>query len=283
MSLLRRIGKVLSAVQESVIVSNTSLNVQPSRCLSISALIASTPVTDDSWVPPEPRWWSHQKPAADKYCRQRKILPVGVRVPAIRNDAYVAPSAVVAGDVDIFDGAVIMHGTVIRGDISNVTIGPFTSIHENCVLHAARNIPTGLSPKTTVGVSVTIGAGSLIRSCNIGDLCIIGERCVLMEGSVIKSKAILEPGTVVPPTKELQGGYLYGGNPVRMIRKLTKDEMNDIGAVADDAEKFRDLYQAEELPFGTEWKRAEQVDPTEYRLAPDETSKPNWVKHPADT
>jgi carbonic anhydrase/acetyltransferase-like protein (isoleucine patch superfamily) len=191
-------------------------------------------------------------------------------------DAYIAPSAVIAGDVDIHGGAIIMHGSVVRGDLNNISIYPLATVQENCVIHAAKNSATGLPATTVIGLGATIGAGSLLRSCRIGGMAIVGERSIVMEGSVVAFKAILMPGTVVPPAKLIPEGEVWGGNPARFVRNLTHDEVAEVGHVSASHEKWRDLYVAEELPYGGNWKEAERVDPTEARLFP-EGKPPDWA------
>ena len=137
------------------------------RAVSTSAAAAGEAPPDDTWLPPDATFYVHQYPWHDKYCRQRRVMPVGPRYPALATDVYVAPSAVVAGDVDVMDGVrsatkplphcltpqrapnerstietalqvTIMHGSVVRGDLNNISIGPFSTVQENAVVHAAR-------------------------------------------------------------------------------------------------------------------------------------------------
>jgi gamma-carbonic anhydrase len=204
-------------------------------------------------------------------------MSVGLRYPSLAPDVYVAPSAVIAGDVDILDGVTIMHGSVLRGDLNNISIGAFSTVQENCVIHAAKNSATGLPASTTIGISVTVGAGSLLRSCKIDDMAVIGERSIVMEGSVVSEKAILLPGTVLPPAKFIPKGEIWGGNPATFVRKLTDDEKGEIGALSNSHEKWRELYVAEDLPYGGNWKEAERIDPAEGRLFPQEKNPPEWV------
>jgi gamma-carbonic anhydrase len=145
------------------------------RLFSSTAASSSPAPADTGWLPPEAEFYGNQHQWHDKYCRQRKVLRLGPRFPAIASDAYIAPSAVVVGDVDIADAVrpplvlriydcrmsdhatawpcrsctlhesrcalvqvTVMHGSVIRGDLNNIRIGMGSSIQENCVIHAAR-------------------------------------------------------------------------------------------------------------------------------------------------
>lgn len=79
------------------------------RAVSTSAAASGEAPPDNTWLPPDATFYVHQYPWHDKYCRQRRVMPVGPRYPALATDVYIAPSAVVAGDVDIMDGVCNRH------------------------------------------------------------------------------------------------------------------------------------------------------------------------------
>lgn len=275
--MLRRAQAAIGAARSLIAVEST----RPSSAVfSTSSVSQGTPPKDDGWLPPEPSFYAHQHQWHDKYCRQRNVMSIGPRYPAVAASAYIAPSAVVAGDVDIMDGVSIMHGAVVRGDLNNIKIGFFSSVQENCVIHAARHAAsTGMPANTSIGEAVTVGAGSMLRSCRVHSMVSIGERCIIMEGSVIESESALQAGTVVPPAKYIPSGELWGGNPAQFVRKLTHDEKLEIAQLTDEHEKWRELHDAEELPHGVLWKRAEAVDPIQDRIFP-EGDAPDWATLP---
>ena len=99
---MRRLGDIAALARS---LSSLGASSGPrNRLLSSSAAAAGQPPKDDGWIPPAPKFYPHQHQWHDKYCRQKRIMPVGPRFPALATDVYVAPSAVVAGDVDILDG-----------------------------------------------------------------------------------------------------------------------------------------------------------------------------------
>lgn len=77
------------------------------------------------------------------YRGQRKIIPLGQWLPKIAVDAYVAPNVVLAGQVNVCDGASVWAGSVLRGDLNKITVGFCSNVQERCVLHAAWSSPTG--------------------------------------------------------------------------------------------------------------------------------------------
>ncbi len=72
---------------------------------------------------------------------------------------------------------------------------------------------------------MTVGKGCLLRSTVLEDEVLLGDRCILLEGSVVETHSILAPGSVVPPGRLIPSGQLWGGNPARFVRDLTKDEV----------------------------------------------------------
>lgn len=103
------------------------------------------------------------------------------------NCNWVAPSATVIGEVVIGPFSSIWYNSVVRGDINRVDIGQFTSVGDNCVIHTAAALPTGMPAKVSIHNNVTIGAGSTIYSCEILDDVYIGEKCVIMEGAKLEA------------------------------------------------------------------------------------------------
>uniref|UniRef100_A0A7S0RDI2 Gamma carbonic anhydrase n=1 Tax=Pyramimonas obovata TaxID=1411642 RepID=A0A7S0RDI2_9CHLO len=195
----------------------------------------------------------------DLYNRQRSTIELGPRVPHIAGDAFIAPSAVVVGDVDIFDGVSIMYGAVVRGDLNNIKVGAFSNIQDKAVVHAARSSPTGLSAATTIGSFVTVGAGSILRSCAVQDNVKIGKKCIVMEGAVVEKNAILVDGTVVPPGRMIPAGQMWSGNPATYVRDCTEEEVEDIAVVAEQASELRKAHATEFLPYSTAYIDAEKL------------------------
>ena len=156
--------------------------------------------------------------------KHRVALPLYDLRPRFDNN-WVAPNATVIGEVAVSKWASIWYNSVIRGDINRVTIGSFTSIGENCVVHTAAALPTGMSAAVEIGKNCSIGSGSTLYSCHIEDDVVIGERSVVLEGARIEKGAQLTPGSVVPPGRLIPTKQLWGGNPVVFIKDLNIGEV----------------------------------------------------------
>jgi carbonic anhydrase/acetyltransferase-like protein (isoleucine patch superfamily) len=145
--------------------------------------------------------------------------------PNIAQSAYVDESAVVIGDVVIGADTSIWPMCSVRGDIHSIQIGERTNIQDGSILHVTHDseyAPGGYA--LSIGSDVTVGHNTVVHACTVEDLCLIGMGSVLLDGAVVRSGAIVGAGSLVSPRKELEGGYLWLGNPVRRVRELSDTE-----------------------------------------------------------
>ena len=145
--------------------------------------------------------------------------------PAIGNDCFIDPSAVVIGDVTLGDDCSVWPCAVIRGDMHWIRIGAKTSVQDNAVLHithSSRFNPDGWP--LTIGEEVTIGHGATLHGCTLGNRILVGIGAIVLDGAIVEDEVIIGAGTVVPPGKRLTSGYLYIGNPCRQQRPLKDKE-----------------------------------------------------------
>ena len=146
---------------------------------------------------------------------------------------------------------------MLRGDLNNITVGAMSNIQDRTVVHAARTSPTGLTAATLIGKYVTIEPGCVLRSVRVQDMCVVGARSVLLEGSMMEEGSVLAPGSVLPPARRVPAGEMWGGNPARFIRALSKDEKAAIKEVAESVAAVAYGAWADELPHGTAWREVE--------------------------
>lgn len=146
--------------------------------------------------------------------------------PRIADDAYIDPDAVVIGDVEIGEGSSVWPMTVIRGDIHHIRIGKHTSVQDGSVLHVTHAGP--FNPDgfpLVIGDEVTIGHKVMLHGCTIGNRVLIGMSAIVMDGAFVENEVVIAAGTLVPPGKVLESGFLYKGSPARQARPLTEREM----------------------------------------------------------
>jgi len=150
-------------------------------------------------------------------------------LPNIDPTAYVDDTALVIGDVEIGKDSSVWPFTIIRADVHSIRIGAQTNIQDNSVLHVTHDGPYNPGGNALqVGNKVTVGHRVILHGCTIHDSCLIGMGATIMDGAVIHQNTVVGAGSLVTPGKELEGGYLWVGSPVRRVRPLSEDEIKAI-------------------------------------------------------
>jgi len=173
------------------------------------------------------------------------VRPFQAKMPRIADSAYIDPTAVVIGDVTVGEDSSFWPMAVARGDVHFIRIGDRTSIQDGCVLHVTHDseFAPGGAP-LIVGSDVTVGHRVVLHACTVGNLCLIGMSASIMDGAVVGERSIIGAGTLVPPGKELEGGFLYRGSPAEQVRPLTADEHRYLEYAARHYAALKDRYRA---------------------------------------
>jgi carbonic anhydrase/acetyltransferase-like protein (isoleucine patch superfamily) len=147
------------------------------------------------------------------------ILSWGGMHPRIHPTAFLAPTAVVVGNVTIGPEASVWFGAVIRGDEPEheISIGARTSIQDNVVVHVSRR------GATRVGEEVTVGHGAVLESCVIGRGVLIGMNAVVLQGARVGEGALIAAGAVVGDGADIPARALAAGTPAR-VKKVLEGE-----------------------------------------------------------
>ncbi len=150
----------------------------------------------------------------------------GVR-PRIGADVFIAPTAVVIGDVEIMEGASVWYGAVLRGDLASIRIGRNTNIQDNCTIHVDPDQPA------LIGESVVMGHNAVLHGCTIEDSCLIGINAVVLNGARIRSGSVVAAGAVVLEKQSIGPLELAAGIPAKVRRTLPEQIREDIRHDAD--------------------------------------------------
>ncbi|MBI2339301.1 MAG: gamma carbonic anhydrase family protein [Deltaproteobacteria bacterium] len=151
------------------------------------------------------------------------ILPYEQTSPKIHPTVFLAPQAVVIGDVEIGEGSSVWFQTVVRGDVNSIRIGKRTNIQDLSVVHVS-NADGPKPAKTIIGDDVTVGHRVILHGCTIGNGCLIGMGSILMDDVVIGDGAVIGAGSLVTEKTEIPPGQLAFGRPAKVIRPLTEME-----------------------------------------------------------
>ena len=145
--------------------------------------------------------------------------------PDIADDVFVDEMALVSGDVSLAKSSSVWPMAVLRGDVNRIEVGERTNIQDGSVLHVTHSGPLGEGLPLIIGDDVTVGHNAVLHACTIKSRCLIGMSATVLDGAIVHEHVIVAAGSVVPPNKELESGYLYLGNPVRQARALSEKEI----------------------------------------------------------
>ncbi len=145
--------------------------------------------------------------------------------PVIAEGCFIHDSAQVIGDVSLGRDCSVWCNTVLRGDVNRIVVGERSNIQDLAMGHVSHKNPAkpGGSP-LTIGRHVTIAHAVVLHGCTIGDECLIGMGSIVMDDVVVGPQVMLGAGSLVPPGKQLESGYLYVGRPAVKLRPLTDEE-----------------------------------------------------------
>ncbi|MDF1738998.1 MAG: gamma carbonic anhydrase family protein [Verrucomicrobiales bacterium] len=142
--------------------------------------------------------------------------------PNIHQTSFVAPGAVVIGDVELGAHSSVWYQSVLRADIQRIAVGEGSNIQDGVVIHLASD------RGTTVGNYVTVGHKALLHACEIEDEVLVGMGAIIMDGAVVGARSIVGAGSLIPRGKIIPPGSLVMGSPGRVVRALSGAEQGEI-------------------------------------------------------
>jgi carbonic anhydrase/acetyltransferase-like protein (isoleucine patch superfamily) len=161
----------------------------------------------------------------------------GVR-PRIGHEVFVAPTAVLIGDVRVGSRANIWFGAVLRADCSYIEIGEGSSVQDHAVLHCADELPT------IVGSNVTVGHGAILEGCVIEDGALVGMGAIVCQRARVGTGAMLAAGAVLAERTHVSAGMLVAGVPASEKKQLSGSAKSWTGYAAAEYQKLRTRYLA---------------------------------------
>ena len=150
------------------------------------------------------------------------ILKLDNIKPKIHENTFIANSADIIGNVEIFENVSIWFGAVLRGDVEKIVVGKNSNIQDNSTVHTDFGIPC------IIGENVTVGHNVVLHSCNISDNVIIGMGSTILNGAKIAKNCLVGANSLVTHKLEYEEGMLLLGNPAKIVRILTDEEIEHI-------------------------------------------------------
>ena len=165
------------------------------------------------------------------------LFDLGGRSPRLpeSGEYWIAPTAVVVGDVELKQNASVWFGAVLRGDNDPIVIGENSNIQDLSVLHTDEGVPL------TIGANVTIGHKVMLHGCTVGDSSLIGIGSVVLNRAAIGSHCIVGANSLITEGKRFPDNSLIVGSPARVVRELREEE--------------RALLAASALHYVENWRR----------------------------
>lgn len=149
-----------------------------------------------------------------------------MKTPDIHPSAFVAPGAVIRGEVHLAENSSVFYNAVLRGDRAPISIGEGTNIQDNCVVHVEYDLPV------TVGKNVTVGHGAILHGCTVGDETLIGMGAIVLNGARIGSHCLIGAGALVTQSTVIPDGMMALGSPARVKSPLTPEAIASLHETA---------------------------------------------------
>lgn len=170
---------------------------------------------------------------------------LGGRRPKVHPDAYIAPTAVLIGDVEVAAGASVWFGAVLRGDEAQIRIGEGANVQDNAVLHCAQDLPTLVERNASVGHSAQLEGCIVEEGAVVGMGATMLQRSRLGAGSMLAAGAVLTEGAEVPP------GHMAAGVPATVKKALDGSSGSWVATAAKHYQDRAVTYRAKLKPSET--------------------------------
>lgn len=153
------------------------------------------------------------------------ILPWDGVWPEIAEDAFIAPTAVLVGNVRVGSQSSIWFHTVLRGDIAPITVGDRTSVQDSTVVHVNMDAPT------RIGNDVTVGHSALVHGTTIHDGALVGMGSLLLSYSTIGRAAVIAAGALIPERADVPDGAIMVGVPAKQRDALSDEQVDRLAGI----------------------------------------------------
>ncbi|MBH0033022.1 MULTISPECIES: gamma carbonic anhydrase family protein [unclassified Pseudoalteromonas] len=166
--------------------------------------------------------------------------------PSFNSSVYIDESSVLVGDITLGDNSSVWPLVAARGDVNYIRIGKRSNIQDGSVLHlsrATKSNPDGYP--LIIGDDVTVGHKVMLHGCILGNRILVGMGAIILDNVVVEDDVMIGGGSLVPPNKRLESGYLYVGSPVKQARPLTEQELAFLKISANNYVSLKDEYLAE--------------------------------------
>jgi carbonic anhydrase/acetyltransferase-like protein (isoleucine patch superfamily) len=134
-------------------------------------------------------------------------------------DFYIAPGAVVTGNVALSPGVNIWFGSVVRGDLAMIALGPRVNVQDGCIIHTDSDIPQEIED------GVVLGHGAILHGRRVGRDSLVGIGARLLTGCDIGEECLIAAGALVTENRRIPPRSVVMGVPGKVVREITPEEL----------------------------------------------------------
>ena len=157
---------------------------------------------------------------ADYLVPSLRCVPISnTKYPKTLDADWVAPNAVMIGDIKMGEGSSVWHGTTVRGDTASISIGKNTMIQDNSRVGSNEK---GENDTVKIGDNVFVGANARLDACELESFAYVGMGASVGRGAVVESFAVVAAGANVPEGTTVPSGQIYAGSPARYLRDVSQ-------------------------------------------------------------
>src|SRR6202165_4041240 len=168
---------------------------------------------------------------------------LGGKRPKVHPDAYIAPTAVLIGDVEVESGASVWFGAVLRADEAQIRIGEGSNIQDNVVIPCAEALPT------VVGRNASVGHSAQLEGCVVEEGAVVGMGATMLQRSRLGSGSMLAAGAVLQEGVEIPPGHLAAGVPATVKKALDGSSTKWVGTTVKHYQHRAVIYRAKLKPI----------------------------------
>jgi carbonic anhydrase/acetyltransferase-like protein (isoleucine patch superfamily) len=147
------------------------------------------------------------------------IEAVNGKTPSIGDGCWLAPDAVVVGEVGMGRDCSVWYTAVLRGDVGSITLGDEVNIQDGAIVHST----IGRS-RVVLGNRVSVGHRAIVHGCTAEDDVLIGMGAIVMDNAHLERGSLIAAGAVVLEGTRAEAGSIWAGIPAREVKRLPVDE-----------------------------------------------------------
>lgn len=147
-------------------------------------------------------------------------LQLGDLIPRLHESVFLAPTAVVVGDVEVLEGSSIWYQAVLRGDVVPIHVGRRVNLQDGAIVHGSSG-----GPSVHIGDDTTIGHAAIVHGATLHGATIVGMGAVLLDEVVVERHCLIGARTLLTQRTHIPEGSLVLGSPGKVVRRLTEEEI----------------------------------------------------------